>query len=243
MMRFAIAIAAALLLSSSALAADGAKYRSIGFSLDERYFAFEQYGVQDGSGFAYADVFVLDIAKDAWLAGTPIKALLEDETGSVTAVRAKAKIDSASVLANAGISADAEILAANPFTEITAERSSITFHDHYNNGMGMFGSADNQGSWTLKATSIKVPVEAECDEDMEVLGLKLELRNHLNGETAILHEDSSVPKSRFCALAYDIEAVVQPAGGSEKGTRVAIIGVSRRGFEGADRRFIAIPFK
>jgi predicted secreted protein len=237
------ALLLSLLLCSAALAADGAKFRAIGFSPDTQHFAFEQYGVQDGSGFAYTDVFILDIAKDKWVKGTPVNELLEDETGSVAAVRAKAKSDAAAFLKSANITLDAELLAANPFTEVVADRTTLTFHDHYNNAMGVFGTADNQGSWELKASKVKVPLPEGCEADMDVSGYKLELKNNKSGETTLLHEDKSLPKSRFCALAYDIEAVVQPAGGSESGQLVAIIGVSRRGFEGADRRFIAVPFK
>ncbi len=64
---------AALLLSvvaGSAQAADGAQSRPIGFSPDRRYFAFEQYGVQDGSGFAYSDIFVIDLSNDSWVKGS-----------------------------------------------------------------------------------------------------------------------------------------------------------------------------
>ena len=157
-MRLAIA-AFALIFSVPAMAADGAKFRAIGFSKDSNFFAFEQYGVQDGSGFSYADIFVLDIKADDWFKGTPVKTLLEDETGDVSAVRAKAKVDAGPALDAAKIDADAEILAANPFTEVVADRTRVTFHDHYNNAMGVFGNADNQGSWSLEIVPIKVHCE------------------------------------------------------------------------------------
>jgi predicted secreted protein len=224
-------------------AADGAKFRALGFSQDTRYFAFEQYGVQDGSGFAYADVFVLDIANDSWVKGTPINVLLEDETLAVTAVRAKAQQQAAGILKTRDINIDAETLAENPFTEVVPDRSKITFHDHYNNGMGMFGNADNQGSWELNITKVDVPLPEGCESDIGVVGFKLDVKNSKTGLTSVLHLDKAIPKSRFCAVGYDVEAVVQPVGGSVAGQLVAIIGVYRQGFEGADRRFIAIPFK
>lgn len=226
-----------------AQAADGAKFRALGFSADARYFAFEQYGIQDGSGFAYADVFVLDITADNWVAGTPVSALLEDETLSVSAVRTKAKQDAEAILRSLAITSDAEYLVANPFSEVLAERSKVTFHDHYNNSMGIFGSTDNQGSWDLRATKVEVPLPAGCEADLGVVGYKLEIKNNKSGAVTLLHVDKAIPKSRFCAVGYDIEAVVQPVGGSTSGQMVAVIGVYRQGFEGADRRFIAVPFK
>jgi predicted secreted protein len=229
--------------TSSALSADGAKFRAIGFSPDSRYFAFEQYGVQDGSGFNYADVFVLDIEKDAWASGTPIKTLVEDESMSVAKARATSKQDAAGVLQRANISVDAELLAATPFSEVVGDRARMTFHDHYNNSMGMFGTADQAGSWELKTTNVPVPLPEGCETDIGVTGYKLELKNNKTGLTDILHQDTSLPKSRSCAVGYDLEAVVQPVAGAENGQLVAIIGVYSRGFEGADRRFIAVPFK
>jgi predicted secreted protein len=231
------------LVSSAVQAADGAKFRAIGFSADNKYFAFEQYGVQDGSGFAYVDIFVIDIPADKWVTGTPIKLLLEDETMSVTAVREKAKKQSSGLLKSLKISGDAEFLASNPFGEIVADRSKVTFHDHYNNGMGLAGNADDQGSWGLNVTTVDVPLPDGCEDDIGVKGFKLELINHKSKASAVLHLDKNLPKSRFCTVGYDVEAIVQPVGGSEAGQMIAVIGVYSRGFEGSDRRFIAIPFK
>jgi predicted secreted protein len=62
-------------------------------------------------------------------------------------------------------------------------------------------------------------------------------------DPGIIHEDTTLPASRHCAVAYDIEAIVAPSNVETVDRLVAIIGVYRRGFEGADRRFIAVPFK
>jgi predicted secreted protein len=241
-MRF-ITVLCFAMLSTASDAADGAKFRALGFLPDAKYFAFEQYGVQDGSGFAYDDVYVIDIAKDTWVKGTPIKTLLEDEIGSVAAVRLKAKKDSQVFLQQAGSSEDAEFLAANPFGELVGDRTRVTFHDHYNNSMGFIGNAEDQGSWMLSVKPKKIPLPPDCEGDSEALGFRLEIKNNKSGLVTVLHEDFELPKSRGCALFYDVEAIVQPAGGAENGQLVAIVGVSRRGFEGADRRFIAVPFK
>jgi predicted secreted protein len=232
-----------LLASTTVYAADGAKFRAIGFSKDNRYFAFEQYGVQDGSGFAYTDIFLLDLPNDSWVKGTPITVQVEEEVDWAGSARAKAKQQAADVLRSLAIDSDAEILAANPFTEVLKDRSRIKFHDHYNNSMGLYGDSENQGTWDLIVADTKVPLPEGCEDDMGIVGFKLTLKNNKSGATTLLHEDKTIPKSRFCTVGYDVEAIVQPAGGSDSGQIVAIIGVSRRGFEGADRRFIAVPFK
>ena len=50
----------ALLAIGPVNAGDSAERRAMGFSVDGRYFAFEQFGIQDGSGFPYADIFIVD---------------------------------------------------------------------------------------------------------------------------------------------------------------------------------------
>ena len=46
--------------------------------------------MQDGSGFPYAHVFVVDTNTDRWVAGTPIRVRLEREGASVSEARAEA---------------------------------------------------------------------------------------------------------------------------------------------------------
>ena len=73
-----------------ALAGDLAQANYIGFSGDGRYFAYEQYGILDGSGGFYSDVFVIDLTEDKGLDGAPFSAEAdgEDETQSLAATRA-----------------------------------------------------------------------------------------------------------------------------------------------------------
>ena len=66
--------------ASAAYAGTLAELGSTGFSDDGAYFAFEQYGIQDGSGFAYASFTIVDVKTDSWVPGTPVKVRLDDET-------------------------------------------------------------------------------------------------------------------------------------------------------------------
>ena len=88
----ALALVLLMLLGCGrALAADGAAFNAIGYSPDSRYFAFEQYGVQDGSGFPYWDVFVIDLKTNEWVKGSPYRALLESEEAKLAAARDQAR--------------------------------------------------------------------------------------------------------------------------------------------------------
>ena len=223
-------------------AADGAKFHPLGYSPDGRYFAFEQYGVQDGSGFTYADVFVLDTVADAWAEGTPINVLKEEESINPRSARVAAAEKAAPVFHTLSITEPADVLAANPFTEVVADRRRITFHNHYNYAMGMFGNPEDQGTFSLVLTEVPVPVPKTCDIEDGIKGFRLALRENKKSLEKIVHEDKVLPDSRGCALGYDIEAIIAPSNVEEVKRLVAVIGVYRRGFEGADRRFIAVPF-
>ncbi len=67
-------IGLSLLLVMPALAGDRAQIDLIGYSDDGSYFAFEEFGIQDGSGFAYSSIYVVDLVDDSWVVGTPIRA-------------------------------------------------------------------------------------------------------------------------------------------------------------------------
>ena len=56
-----------------AKAGDAATLNVLGFSSDGAIFAFEEYGVQDGSGFPYANRYYIDTATDTFLPGSPIR--------------------------------------------------------------------------------------------------------------------------------------------------------------------------
>ena len=57
-------LAASLAFAAPASAGDRAQFNPIGFSEDGRYFAFEEFGIQDGSGFPYSNTFIIDLPAD-----------------------------------------------------------------------------------------------------------------------------------------------------------------------------------
>ena len=62
----------------------------LGYSNDGSHFAFEQYGIQDGSGFPFAEIFIVDLVNDAWVSGTPIEVRIDDESASLADAREQA---------------------------------------------------------------------------------------------------------------------------------------------------------
>src|SRR5690606_27447983 len=111
LVRLAASIVAMVAFVQPAAAADSALINMIGYSEDGAYFAFEQYGIQDGSGFAYSDVFVVDLANDKWVDGTPVEVQAEDEDVSLTAIRSEAMGKARSLIGRYRIGVPVQILA------------------------------------------------------------------------------------------------------------------------------------
>ncbi len=241
--RLAGSLLAALLLvlALPAAAADRALIDMLGYSADGNMFAFEQFGIQDGSGFPFSSIFIIDLANDKWTAGTPFEARIDDEAASLGAVRAEAMAKAKATLDQYKISVPVEILALNGEGEFATDTG---MRVHWSTpaccGAGVT-QADAQ-SLILSLRSAQSE-EAYC-QDMNPVGYVLAYQDQ-NGVRE-LHADGDVlPKSRGCTLDYRIYAVVQPFseyyGDGFTSRRVAVIATYPFGFEGVDRRFLAVP--
>lgn len=219
--------------SGPSLAGDRALIDYIGYSADGRYFAFEEYGVQDGSGFPYANIYVIDLPADKWVGGSPFRARLEGDGASVADVRAEARDLARATLAELRIDAGAFPIAINADGEPDAAAYGLRFGTP---GYGLDGVQDEH-LLTLETFPLQPGMDCAI-VDNEVLGFALSL----DGEE--LYRDSgTLPRSRGCALDYRVHAVVQAPDWlfGTPAQRVAIIAVYPYGFEGPDRRFMAVP--
>ena len=243
-MRALVLLVLMVLGCSRALAADGAAFNAIGYSPDSRYFAFEQYGVQDGSGFPYWDVFVIDLKTNEWVKGSPYRAMLESEEAKPAAARDQARAAAAPALKDLNITEPAELIAANPATEVVAERERMTFDRWYTSlGSRAADKSPLEVRFELAVETVKLPRPAACPEgDGDSFGVRVILKDLQTNTSRAIHEDTSIPASRNCPLAYDVAAVVAQSGFPVTDRLVAIIGVYARGFEGLNHRFIAVPF-
>lgn len=223
--------------AAPAFAGDAANFAALGFSADGRYLAYEEFGVQDGSGFPYSNIFILDVAEDKWAGGSPFRVLLEDERPGLATVRAKSAEAAAAAIAKLAIAEPAVIEALNGDGEVGHDGSSITF------GARGFGMDAPPNPVTLKIESFESTSTVPCVESFGFpppVGFALTLE--ADGKSTELHRDKSVPASRNCTVAYRPFGIVAPVNWSwNQRTPVAIISVFSQGFEGPDRRFIAVP--
>jgi predicted secreted protein len=227
-----LAAAFGALGSLPAAAGDFAERRLIGFSADGGRFAFEEFGIQDGSGFPYANIFVIDTTKDSWVPGTPIRVRLDDEEQGIAPARRAAAEQAAPHLAE--IDQPGTLLASNPITESGRDPHTIAFKRHP--ALQLDGP-----DLTLELETIPLSAPGNDDPDYKTHGFRLVLKTE-GGET-VLHEDNALPASRGTALDYRINDVVIHQTFGEPATLVVLLQVLTRGFEGPDGRYMAVTAK
>jgi predicted secreted protein len=222
--------------ATSAKAADNAERAVIGFSPDGRYFAFEQYGVQDGSGFPYSEIFIVDLDANQWMKGSPFRERLEEDDARVGAVRAKAAKAASALISELQISEPGEIIASSLPTEASADRRQMSFDPVY---LSQVKQPANGYTLTLDLVAFAAP-ESCYAEDGKQMGFRLTLSGNASQE---VHKDTAIPSSRYCPRDYDIADVIAYRSYSVGDRYIALIGVYTPGFEGVNRRLIAVPFK
>lgn len=199
---------------------------------------------RDSSGNAYWDVFVLDLQAKAMAGGAPFRVVLDGENKSVllSAAREKAMAAARPALNAMNITEPAEILAANPATEVVADRSRIVFDRAYT-AMGASPGGNPEIRHELSLKTLTLPRPKDCPADgPETYGFTLTLRDVKLGSSHAIHTDAVLDSTRGCPMGYDVSAVAANAGYSDTDRLVALIGVYEGGWEGAGHRFLAVPF-
>jgi predicted secreted protein len=232
MLRIALFALALVVFPLAATAGDQADREIIGFSPDGGTFAFEEYGVQDGSGFPYSNIFLVETDTDQWVEGTPVRIRIDDESATLQDARAQARAEAQAFLDEHQIGPHFFLIASNPVTEVSADPHEVRFIPR-----PMVG---NSIEWAVALTEKELPAP-DCPEGMggPFQGFKLTLIDP-DGSERMLHDDAAIPESRSCPLSYGISDVITayPDGGEP--VLVVIVNVFALGFEGQNRRFLAV---
>jgi len=234
-------LAASLTLFSTApaLAGDAAQFDPIGFSEDGRYFAYEEYGIQDGSGFPYDTVYVVDLIADKWV-GKPVRVRLDDETAGLPQARQQAMQQAKAMLDQAALTTPAQILMLNADGEIAADGTETNFA-LFGNGLTTLGDTFRLSLSTFESTTTEPCASYGMEGPVQGFALTLDTPASA-GNGVEIHRDEAVPASRGCVSDYRIHAVIAPfPAGSSASPMVAVVSVYSLGFEGPDRRFVTIP--
>jgi predicted secreted protein len=225
----------AILPIGAAHAGDASDLNILGFSADGGIFAFEEYGVQDGSGFPFANRFYIDTAKDTFIAGSPVRIIVEDEGATVDAARAAAKLKGEAIISDTILAANRGYTAAmNPVSELSADPFRVVA-----NSSALYPQPQDPMEFRLEEVPLNNTVR--CQSFGETNGFRLtRIDARDGGTTRLLHEDKSVPESRGCPVGYRIGAVQTFFPDSAPAVVVVLLAVRSFGFEGPDFRWLAL---
>ena len=161
----------------------------------------------------------------------------------VTDARALAKAQP--TLTSLRIAEPGEVLASNPATEQSADKHRASFGRFFMS-QGWDSSklaVKSDKNYTLSLAHIPFALPEPCvGEESRQWGFALTIRDDTSGESLEVFRDRSIPASRSCPQGYDIADVFVYRMQWEKERHVALIGMYTPGFEGFNRRLIAVPF-
>lgn len=232
-MNCTLATLVSLVAAGPVLAGDASELHVLGFAQAGKVFAFEEYGVQDGSGFPYANRFYIDTGSDQFLPGSPIRARIDDDSADVSKAREKAAADGEKVVAATEFK-PGYLAAFNAITEQSANRFKIVAMPR-----PVFPTGDK--SVGLRLEEIDIPGPADCAAQGTIKGFKLvRFDPETNADITVLHEDKTVPASRNCPLGYSLGGLQTD---TENGAMAVLISVQSVGFEGPNHRWLAVTGK
>lgn len=223
------------LAAAPASAGDRALADFIGFSEDGRYFAFEEFGIQDGSGYAYSTIYVIDLSDDSWVSGSPYRYRTQDDTVTLARARNEVAAMAAGTIADLGINQPADVIALLGDGEVS---DGLTL-DFAQPGYAPGETLDNY-SLSLEVFDAKTIDDCSALTGEDGKGYALTFTDN-NGQHELHRDTGTLPKSRGCIMDYRLYAVVTPQYAAPYKNGVAIISTYPVGFEGPDRRFLAVP--
>ncbi|WP_331374407.1 DUF2259 domain-containing protein [Sinorhizobium chiapasense] len=233
-------LAAATIAAADVRAGDFAALQPIGFSSDGNVFAFEEYGVQDGSGFPYSTIYVLDTRKDTFLPGAPVRVVIEKDGGALHEARREAHGRAAPLVDAYRLADTPGILAAyNPITERSSAAHTLSYD-------AFPANEPFRRSYALMLEEKSFEPQGVCGSFLkEVKGFRLEMTEKAGKPaTDVLQEDTRIPESRRCPTGYRIGGVVTRMNDDGSEVHVVMILVKSLGFEGStDGHWIALPVR
>ena len=234
------AFAVIMLVATSVYAGDLSTLNFIGFSNDGRYLAFEEYGTQDGSGYPFATIHIIDTAKNAY-ASPKIDVMVEDEMGAETTARSRVAVKAAKKLKQFRIvrGNTGRLILSHPLTDLTFEGEAGKKADTLVKFSEEVTPYHREGDYELLLTPVKVTPKDCTDYGYDIFMLELKLTNNVGeGTSKFLQKDTSLPASRGCVMSYRIQDIY-----IYKGIIAVFMSFDTPGFEGPDTRFMATAGK
>ena len=222
-----------------AQAAFAAHTEVLGFSADGKWFVFEEYGVQDGSGMPFSRIFVIDVENNAWRAGTPFVERPNGESASYPAlpeirrrVHAKARPTLAKIKP---LPMNGFLMLRRMVSDLDAVPHQARFRRWYTSGPAY--------ALTLTERDAAAAPCGMASQRPKIFALRVKSDD---GAETVLQNDTALPRSRGCALSYAINGVWMWFANENRRGRaniVVLLHILAAGFEGPDVRYIAVSGK
>ncbi|HQU70863.1 MAG TPA: DUF2259 domain-containing protein [Calditrichia bacterium] len=210
---FLLSLLWSLLWAASVTAGDISSLNIIGFSEDGAYLAYERYGMEDGSGEAYSEIYVVDVAANDFVT-TPFrhKLFLEDGQMDLNGLRRHNYELASGILRQYHIvdGHQGNLLIYHPITDLTYQQDQTAMPAPENRRVRFAEYTDNP-TFQPKIYGLALthqPAGQTCplyDLPAQMFTLKLESA----GKEKVLQADKHLPGSRGCVMAYEIERVYQ----------------------------------
>jgi predicted secreted protein len=226
-------------ITGPAVAGDRALLDLIGYSHDQRYLAFEEYGVSDGIGVAYSNIYIVDLSDGAFASGSPFRAQADENVQQPLAeMRARTADAAKSALADLQVDTPADIDALSG-DGVLGPAAQMHF------GLPTYGltPATTDGDYTLSLETFDLAESATCTGSVGSARQGFALSLAGDGPARELHRDTaSLPDWRGCPVGYRLYAVVAPHEG-DLSSAAAIVATYPFDFEGPSRRFVVVPIR
>lgn len=235
-----LAVFASLVLAPFALAADVAEIDIWGFSRDGKTFAFEQFGVADGSGVAYSRVTIIDLASDTLAAPVIENRTDPDGASLLPLVRGQSRDDAEDLgFLRFNFSFNLSMLAAwTPQRQVeTSDARRLSFVPQNLPRRSMANFTDSVLNLELVEETVALP---RCDQfemgsSARIAKIELTRADMLRPIWQYNDQPGEPPLSRGCPVAYQLAGIVVTDHAS-----VILIRYAQMGFEGTNDRYIAI---
>ena len=219
------------IMATPLLADDIAHRRIIGFSPDGNYFAFEQSGIKNGSGTAYAHIFLIDTRHNKWVKGSPYRSTAIGRR-KLRRARQKVRKIARSALQRYRVRKKGVVLASNPITELTTSPHKVEVYSRRT-----IRKLDEPLVFSIREVRVRTK-RCRRFTRKSIKGMIIRVRRK-GGRIKTLHSDKRIPKSRGCPTSYSISDVIRLKKRRGGAVYAIIYSFIRADRHGQERRFIA----
>ncbi len=244
-----------MITASFAYAGDESYSQVLGFSKDGQYFAYVQSGIQDGSGFFWAQVDVIDTFQNKLLKRVyddSEEESLNDEASDFTPSEEQQFINN--LVQTAGLNrygidqnTKGRTVLSRSYTDMSEYKDTVFSIKYWAQG----GASTSVERFKINLTEQKAPTEIHnqwCQDDFGYKSNMITLtltgptfgdeEDQSIAQTLTLQKDLRAPSSRSCAYDYKVAQII-----NFNNAIIVLVNYQTPGFEGPNYRFMAVTGK